>query len=138
MSNDLISRGEADRLLRAYADEVGCRRGEYELANGILKAACFLSDNVNVPTAYDVENPWILCSEKLPEEPEEIPTEDEPVEEMMLDGKFKEYIVAIWGAYESTTLYYIGNNEWYDGISGTYYKVIAWQPMPEVYKGLDR
>lgn len=80
---------------------------------------------------------WIPCSERLPEEPEEIPTEDEPVEEMMLDGKFREYIVAIWGADESTTLYYIGNNEWYDGISGTYYKVIAWQPMPEVYKGLD-
>lgn len=92
----------------------------------------------NYQTAYDVENPWILCSKKLPEEPEEIPTEDEPVEEMMIDGKFKEYIVAIWGADESTTLYYIGNNEWYDGINGTYYKVIAWQPMPEVYKGLDR
>ncbi len=55
MNNDLISRDEAERLLRAYADEVGCKRGEYELANGILKAACFLSNNENVPTAYDVD-----------------------------------------------------------------------------------
>ena len=53
MNNDLISRDEAERLLRAYADEVGCKRGEYELANGILKAACFLSNNENVPTAND-------------------------------------------------------------------------------------
>ena len=31
MSNDLISRSETERLLRAYADEVGCNRGDYEL-----------------------------------------------------------------------------------------------------------
>lgn len=55
MSNDLISRSETERLLRAYADEVGCNRGEYELANGILKVVCFLSKSENVPTAYDVD-----------------------------------------------------------------------------------
>ncbi len=54
MSNNLISRSETERLLRAYADEVGCNRGDYELANGILKAVCFLSDSENVPTGYDV------------------------------------------------------------------------------------
>lgn len=124
------------RLIDADSLLVNMDKGMQGTAREYLK---FYQMSVNdEPTAYDVENPWILCSKKLPEEPEEIPTEDEPVEEMMLDGKFKEYIVAIWGADESTTLYYIGNNEWYDGISGTYYKVIAWQPMPEVYKGLDR
>ena len=50
MNRDLISRNRTVQLLRAYADEVGCKRGEYELANGILKAACFLSDSENVPT----------------------------------------------------------------------------------------
>ena len=50
MDNDLISRNKAVQFLRAYADEVGCKRGEYELANGILKAACFLEDSENVPT----------------------------------------------------------------------------------------
>lgn len=55
MDNDLISRNKTVQLLRAYADEVGCERGEYELANGILKAACFLSDSENVPTAHDVD-----------------------------------------------------------------------------------
>ena len=56
MGNDLISRNKAVQLLRAYADEVGCKRGEYELANGILKAACFLSDSENMPIDYDVDN----------------------------------------------------------------------------------
>lgn len=56
MDNDLISRNKAVQLLRAYADEVGCKRGEYELANGILKAACFLSDSENMPIDYDVDN----------------------------------------------------------------------------------
>ncbi|EOS75686.1 MAG: hypothetical protein OSJ60_01885 [Lachnospiraceae bacterium] len=55
MSNDLISRSETERLLRAYADEVGCNRGDYELANGILKAVCLLNDSENVPTAYNVD-----------------------------------------------------------------------------------
>ncbi len=79
---------------------------------------------------------WIPCSpDTMPKEPEEIPTEEDFIEEMILDGKFKEYIVTIYGADEAATLYYIGNNEWYDGISGEcYYKVAAWQPMPETYK----
>lgn len=51
--SDLISRAETERLLREYADEVGCKRGEYELANGILKAVSYIRHNV--PTAYDVD-----------------------------------------------------------------------------------
>lgn len=50
--NDLISRKAVEKAIRAYADEVGCNRGEYELANGILKS---LSIVVNQPTAYDVD-----------------------------------------------------------------------------------
>lgn len=55
-SNDLISRNKAVRLLREYADEVGCRRGEYELANGILKAACFLENSENAPADCNVSS----------------------------------------------------------------------------------
>ena len=39
-------------MLRDYADDVGCNRGGYELANGILKAVGKLRD---VPTAYDTK-----------------------------------------------------------------------------------
>ena len=94
--------------------------------NGLLSAVDIVNQQPKI-------GEWILCSKRLPEEPEEIPTEDEPIEEMMLNGKFQECIVIIWGVDEAITLYYIGNNEWYDGISGeTYYKVIAWQPMPKI------
>lgn len=64
MYSDLISRNKAVQFLRAYADEVGCKRGEYELANGILKAACFLEDSENVPTDYDVYNVLARLEEK--------------------------------------------------------------------------
>lgn len=48
----LIDADVAEKTLRAYADEVGCHRGEYELANGILKAVCYLE---NIPTAYELD-----------------------------------------------------------------------------------
>lgn len=43
----------AEKMLREYADDVGCNRGEYELANGILKAVSYIRHNI--PTAYDVD-----------------------------------------------------------------------------------
>lgn len=40
----LIDAEEMEALLRAYADDVGPQRGEYALANGILKAVSRLRD----------------------------------------------------------------------------------------------
>lgn len=76
---------------------------------------------------------WNLCSDgnNLPKEPEALPTEDDFIERMILDGEFEEYIVMIYGAEKATTLYYIGNGDWYDELSGGDYRVIAWQPLPE-------
>ena len=51
---DLISRNDTIKKLRVYADQK-CETNEIELANGILKAACFIKENTNIPTAYDVE-----------------------------------------------------------------------------------
>lgn len=48
----LLDSDTVEKVLRDYADDVGCNRGEYELANGILKAVSKLRD---VPTAYDPE-----------------------------------------------------------------------------------
>lgn len=48
----LIDADKLEKAIRDYADEVGCNRGEYELANGILKS---LSVVKNQSTAYDVE-----------------------------------------------------------------------------------
>lgn len=52
--SDLISRSETIKKLREYADQK-CFNGEEELANGILKAICFMAKEDNVPAAYDVE-----------------------------------------------------------------------------------
>lgn len=50
----LISRQTAIDKLFEYA-ESKFQSGEIELANGILKAKCFLASPCNIPTAYDVD-----------------------------------------------------------------------------------
>ena len=52
--SDLISRSETMKKLREYAEQKHYN-GEVELANGILKAICFIEYEENIPTAYDVE-----------------------------------------------------------------------------------
>ncbi len=54
MQNDLISRDFTVKALREYAEQKHAG-GETELANGILKAVCFLQKEENVPTAYNVQ-----------------------------------------------------------------------------------
>lgn len=67
-NNDLISRQTAIDKLFEYA-ESKFQSGEIELANGILKAKCFLESPCNIPTAYDVD--------KVVEELEEYSNADE-------------------------------------------------------------
>lgn len=67
---------------------------------------------------------WILCSERLPEEPD--------IQYQALEY-FPEYNVTIEGAEISTTLHYLGDDEWRDA-EGNVYDVVTWQPLPEVYK----
>ena len=74
----------------------------------------------------EYSNGWIPCSERLPEEPEEGLTD--------LD-ECDEYIAMIENADIPTALNYAGNGEWY--CDGEFYKVIAWQPLPEPYKEND-
>ena len=53
-NNGLISRQTAINKLFEYA-ESKFQSSEIELANGILKAKCFLESPCNIPTAYDVD-----------------------------------------------------------------------------------
>ena len=66
---------------------------------------------------------WIPVSERLPEVPEG--TED---------VYCPEFNVTINGASKATTLKYAPDGTWFDD-SGEVYNVIAWQPLPEPYKG---
>ena len=56
--SDLISRSALIKKIRDYADEVGCVRGAYELANGILKAISVVEDTPTVEEK-SVHGEWI-------------------------------------------------------------------------------
>lgn len=76
--------------------------------------------------SYSISDMWIPTDLKLPPEPdEEIYNEDWP-----------KYNVTITGAELPTTLTYLGNGKWgrIEKYGIAYLPVIAWQPMPEVYK----
>ena len=47
-----------------------------------------------------------------------------------MDYNVQEYLVMIKGATRPTTLYYIGNNIWYDTGTVDKYTVTHWQPLP--------
>lgn len=63
-NNGLISRQTAIDKLFEYA-ESKFQSGEIELANGILKAKCFLENPCNIPTAYDVDKVIAQLDEKI-------------------------------------------------------------------------
>lgn len=76
-------------------------------------------------TAAEYNNGWIPVEESLPEEPQN---------GMQGMDELPEYIVMIDGADQSTVLRYAGDGEWYDSVTQDFYKVIAWQPLPEPYQ----
>ena len=76
------------------------------------------------PTIY-VDDGWIPVSERLPE-----------VSEGTEDVYCPEFNVTIKGASKATTLKYAPDGTWFDD-SGEVYNVIAWQLLPEPYKGGD-
>lgn len=46
----------------------------------------------------------------------------------------QEFLVTIEGADKATTLYYSQTGVWFDE-QGEPYKVVAWMPLPEVFRG---
>ena len=75
-----------------------------------------------------INDGWIPVEEQLPEvnrTPEE-------------DDECPEFNVTIRGAEEATTLKYSpADHTWFDK-NGYVYDVIAWRPMPEVYRPADK
>ena len=76
------------------------------------------------PTVH-ANDGWIPLEKKLPE-----------VQEGLEDMYCPEFNVTIKGAERATTLKYSWDGTWFDDY-GTVYNVIAWQPLPERYKGGD-
>jgi hypothetical protein len=63
---------------------------------------------------------WIPTSERLPNEQD-------------IDAHEGVFVAMIEGAVSSTHLYFRGGI-WFDE-DGNYYKVLAWMPLPEPYRG---
>lgn len=74
----------------------------------------------------NVPSNWIPCSERLP-------SEEEFIKAYCRNSYAAEFIVMIKGATLPTTLYF-KNGSWTD-MKGNYYNVVAWQPLPNPYKG---
>ena len=101
-----------------------------------LKSAISIVNQIAEEFATDTnvgnKDGWIpVSSGKLPEEPKAI---NDDIEDMILDGKLKEYNVTIQGATKATTLYYAGDGYWYDDTTQDYYPVTAWQYLPSAYE----
>ena len=65
---------------------------------------------------------WIPVEERLPEVPDD-----------MEDEYCPEFNVTIKGASRATTLKYSPDGAWFDD-SGQVYVVIAWRPLPDLYR----
>ena len=104
------------KLIEEMAEELeNCYGRETELTKRVR-------EHLNQPESDN----WIPCSDgkNLPEEP------TCGLNDM---DELQEYIVMIEGATAPTVLKYAGDGEWY--ADGVFYRVIAWQPLPEPYKG---
>lgn len=110
--------------------EDGRSQGKYEQTNIIIRLVKKLAEEYLADNNVGNNDGWIpVSSGKLPEEPKV--TDD--VEDMILNGRMKEYNVTIQGAKKATTLYYAGDGYWYDDTTQDYYPVTAWQHLPSAY-----
>lgn len=74
-----------------------------------------------------MNNNWISTADRLPDQREFI-------ESYVRSAYAAEFLVTIEGADKATTLYYSQTGVWFDE-QGEPYKVVAWMPLPERYKG---
>ena len=93
---------------------------------GMARAMNIIRSHMDEVNDTNVPSNWIPCSERLP-------NEEEFIKAYCRNIYAAEFIVMIKGATLPTTLYF-KNGSWTD-MEGDYYNVVAWQPLPEPYKG---
>ena len=109
--------------LREYADKKAAN-GEIELANGILKAKCFIDQECEIVNKKQVSSGWIPVRSKG------LPKEKGFYIFQLEDNRIHEYY------YKNNALY--GDCDIIEGINEVAFslnEVIAWQPLPEPFKG---
>lgn len=81
----------------------------------------------DVVEKYKEEHGWISTADRLP-------NQREFIESYVRSAYAAEFLVTIDGADKATTLYYSQTGVWFDE-QGEPYKVVAWMPLPEVFRG---
>ena len=115
--------------LREYADRKASN-GEIELANGILKAKCFIDQECTVIEERQLNNGWIPVSERLPNE-EECNLYD------VTHPCHRKFMCTVKvGNYEPQTrkLFFYDIFGWKYGLGDYNEYVMAWQPLLEPYQ----
>lgn len=107
-----------EEIIRSHMDD--CKTFEFDFT-GVKSFDCQCGRHY-VNTCND---DWIPVEERLPE-----------VQEGLEDMYCPEFNVTIKGVTETTTLKYSWDGTRFDN-NGYVYNVIAWQPLPERYKGGD-
>jgi len=89
--------------------------------------------DLKCPPIIDLEPHWIPCSERLPEE------KDAGILKKLGTSKRSEYVLAtveVKGERMTVTACtYDGKWDWNMKYAFPDYKIVAWMPMPEPYKG---
>lgn len=96
-----------------------------EKVEEIIRSHMDEGKDTNVPS----NDGWISVEERLP-------NKREFQEAYCRNHYAAEFLVTIEGATRPTTLYF-KNNSWFDE-ERNYYKVIAWQPLPEPYRPKEK
>lgn len=122
--DDLISRSETIKKLYEYADKKHST-GEVELANGILKAACFIKKEDNIPTV--AKDNWIPVTQEMPQQEETVQVT---------------YLSSSEGKPMCNAVAYVGTDgKWHwDDVTDSLVmvEITAWKPMGEPYRAGGR
>ncbi len=120
---------ELEKILEEI-DETIERYGKNPYIDGKVTDLCYGLNIAKDIIRKHINDGWIPVEERLPEV-------NADIKEIIEDDDCPEYNVTIRGASESTTLKYSPDGTWFDD-NGYIYDVIAWRPMPEVYRPADK
>ena len=112
----LVIYDELQLKLREYADKKAAN-GEIELANGILKAKCFIDQECKIINNKQLNGGWIPVSERLPK----------ALTFVLVTVKHKDNSLGVMHAVRINSCIFgwlLGDIE---------AEVIAWQPLPQPY-----
>ena len=120
---------EIDEIKVGFDTECRSECDLYDWSCGACVGECdeYIKERAKDIIRKHMNDGWIPVEKALPPEPPEYVDDEDDLEQ---------YIVMIDGAERPTTLRYAGDGTWWE--DGTYYHVIAWRPMPEVYHPVDK